>query len=118
MAKSKSQQVENVAPSDDPLTPEQRSYVDSGGAADAPAAPAASAPARRRGTRKDIPAEYRPYYVVFGQPADGRPLQRIARFKTKGQAEKWIGFSEELLKNSYTAVEIVYCKRKGFINLR
>lgn len=77
----------------------------------------APAPSTRR-PKRDIPEEMRPYYVMFGQPRDGRPLQRIGRWKTKNRAERFLVEGRELLANTYEAVEIVQCRRRGWIDLR
>jgi hypothetical protein len=118
MAKHRQQQAADEQAAADPLSAERRAYVESGGATEAPAATEQHTGPRPKRARREIPPEYRPYYVVFGQPVDGGPLRRIGRWKTKLRAERWIGESEELLKAAYSACEVVACKRKSFINLR
>lgn len=111
MARQRQHTTEEAAAMDAPQEQSQEAP------AEAAAQPPQLAAARKR-PRKEIPPEYRPYYVLFGQPRDGRPLQRIGRYKTKRRAEAFVSEAEELLKNTYEAVEIVFCRRKGWMDLR
>lgn len=102
----------------DPLTEEQRAYVESGGATTSPV-PDEDRPAiKLKRERRQTPPELRGYYVIFGAPLSGAPLERIGRWATKARAVRWIGESGELLRGRYEAVEVVYCKRKDYLQLR
>lgn len=72
---------------------------------------------KKRGRKGSTPPELRSYYVMFGQPHDGRPLQRIGRYVSRKRAERFIEEASELLRNAYSAVEIVRCKRMTWVEI-